>query len=195
MSHPKIAKTDHDVLDVIRTRWSPRAFDASRRVSSDAQFQLFEAARWAPSSANEEPWEFIVADRFAGPNGFAALLSALNDSNQSWAQYAPMLVLVAARTESRRFGPNRFALYDTGQAVTLLTMQATSMGLGVRQMAGFDHDKARVACDVDAGYEPIVVIAIGYAGEPHALPNEKHRASETQPRARRPISEFVRRLS
>lgn len=195
MNHPKIAKTDHDVLDVIRARWSPRAFDASRAVSPDAQFQLFEAARWAPSSANEEPWEFIVADRFTSPGGFAAMLSALNDSNQSWAQYAPLLVMAVARTETRKYGPNRFALYDTGQAVALLTVQGTSMGMGVRQMAGFDHEKARRACDVPAAFEPIVVMAIGYAGEPHVLPNEKHRVSETQPRARRPITEFVRRLS
>lgn len=194
MSHPKIAKTDHDVLDVIRARWSPRAFDLSRPVSLDAQRQIFEAARWAPSSANEQPWQFIVADRFTNPDGFAAMLSALNDSNQSWSQNAPVLILAAARIESEKYGPNRFAWYDTGQAVMLLTIQATSMGLGLRQMAGFDRDRACQACRVEAPFEPVVFMALGYPGEPHVLPNERHRASETQPRARRPISDFVRQL-
>ena len=196
MSHPKVAKTDHDVLDVIKARWSPRAFDITRPVSRDAQLQLFEAARWAPSSANEQPWQFIVGDRFTNPEAFASMLAALNESNQSWAQYAPVLMLVTARAESERFkGPNEFSKYDTGQAVTLLSLQATAMGIGVRQVAGFDSDRARIACRVEAPFEPVVMIAFGYPGEPHVLPNEKHRAGETQPRARRPVSEFVRWMS
>lgn len=195
MSHPKIAHTDHDVLEVIRARWSPRAFDLSRPVSHDAQKQLFEAARWAPSSANEQPWQFIVADRFTSADGFAAMLGALNEGNQSWAQYAPVLVLAAARTDMEKSGrPNQHAWYDTGQAVTLLAIQATSMGLGLRQMAGFDREKARVAGRVEPPFEPVVIMALGYPGAPDALPNEKHREMETQPRARRPISDFVRQL-
>jgi nitroreductase len=195
MNHPKVANTDHDVLDVIRARWSPRAFDAARPVSRDAQHQLFEAARWAPSSGNEQPWQFIVADRFTSPDAFAAMLAALNASNQSWAQYAPVLLLAAAHPELEKSGQrNEFAWYDTGQAIALLTVQATSMGLGVRQMAGFDREKARVACDVAAPFEPVVMMALGYAGEAGALPNERHRASETQPRTRRPMPTFVRWL-
>jgi glutamine cyclotransferase/nitroreductase len=193
MSHPKVAKTDHDVLDVIKARWSPRAFDITRPVSRDAQLQLFEAARWAPSSANEQPWQFVVGDRFTNPDAFAAMLGSLSESNQSWAQYAPVLVLVVAQPESARFGQiNHFAWYDTGQAVTLLTLQATAMGLGLRQMAGFDRDKARVACGVEPPLEPVVMMALGYPGAPDVLPNEKHRATELQPRSRRPITEFVR---
>ena len=193
MSHPKVAKTDHDVLDLIKARWSPRAFDITRPVSRDAQLQLFEAARWAPSSANEQPWQFIVGDRFTNPEAFAAMLGAVDESNQSWAQYAPVLALAASRHESERFGqPNRFAWYDTGQAVSLLTMQATSMGLGLRQMAGFDPEKARIACGIALPFEPVVMMALGYPGAPEVLPNEKHRATETQPRARRPIADFVR---
>jgi len=193
MSHPKIAKTDHDVLDVIRARWSPRAFDITRPVSRDVQLQLFEAARWAPSNANEQPWQFIVGDRFTNPEAFAAMLGAIDETNQSWAQYAPVLLLATTRPESERLGQrNEFAWYDTGQAVTLLTMQATAMGLGLRQMAGFDRERARVACRIVPPFEPVVMMALGYPGEPHVLPNERHRASETQPRARRPIADFVR---
>jgi glutamine cyclotransferase/nitroreductase len=193
MSHPKIAATDHDVLDVIRDRWSPRAFDASRAVTRDAQMQLFEAARWAPSSANEQPWMFIVADRFDNPEAFNALLDTLNEGNRTWAQHAPLLVATFARTQSERFASvNRHAWYDTGQALALLSVQATSMGLGIRQMAGFNAEKAHAACEVAAPFEPVVISAIGYPGLPEVIPNEQHRATETQPRSRRPIADFVR---
>jgi glutamine cyclotransferase/nitroreductase len=195
MPHPKDAETDHDVLDVIRTRWSPRAFDAARPVSRDAQHQLFEAARWAPSSGNEQPWQFIVGDRFASPDAFAGMLDALTPGNQSWARYAPVLLLAAAHPELERSGqPNEFAWYDTGQAIAFLTIQATSMGLGLRQMAGFDHEKARAACAVAPPFEPVVMMALGYPGEPGVLPNERHRASEIQPRTRRSIATFVKWL-
>ena len=196
MSHPKVAKTDHEVLAVIRERWSPRAYDLSRPVSRDAMHQVFEAARWAPSSMDEQPWQFIVADRFTNPEAFANLLSAATGSNQSWAQYAPVLILAAAKTDHTRIAqPNPFAWYDTAQAVMLLTLQATSMGLGLRQMAGFDRERARIACRVEAPYEPVVLMALGYPGAPEQLPNERHRTAETQPRSRRPIKEFVRWIS
>lgn len=195
MSHPKLAKTDHDVLEVIRARWSPRAFDITRPVSRDAEMQLFEAARWAPSSANEQPWQFIVGDRFTSPEAFAAMLGAIDESNQVWAQYAPVLVLAAARPDSEKYGqPNRFAWYDTGQAIMLITLQATAMGLGLRQMAGFDHEKASAACGLTPPFEPVVMMALGYPGEPDVLHNERHRTSELKPRTRRPIADFVRWL-
>lgn len=193
MRHPKIASTDHEVLDVIRERWSPRAFDADRAVSRDAQMQLFEAARWAPSSANEQPWMFVVADRFENARAFGALLEVLNESNRTWAQHAPLLVATFARTESERFAaPNRYAWYDTGQALALMSVQATAMGLGIRQMAGFDAAKAHAACGISAPFEPVVISAVGYPGQPDVIPNERHRATETQPRSRRPVSDSVR---
>jgi glutamine cyclotransferase/nitroreductase len=191
--HPKVAATDHDVLDVIRRRWSPRAFDASRRLTRDEQHQLFEAARWAPSSGNEQPWQFLVADRFEHPEAFGKLLSALSETNQTWAKSAPVLILVSAHPEeatSRK--PNPYAWYDTGQAVSMLTVQATSMGIGLRQMAGFNRERAREVCCVEAPFEPVVLIAIGHIGDADTLPLERHRHHETQPRARRKISEFVK---
>src|SRR4051812_40143982 len=191
-SHPKIAATDHDVLDVIRHRWSPRAFDASRPLTRDEQHQLFEAARWAPSSANEQPWQFLVADRFTHAEAFATLLSTLTESNQTWAKSAPVLVLVSARPTSDDGKLNPFAWYDTGQAVSMLTIQATSMGLGLRQMAGFHRDRAREVCGIDAGFEPVVVMAIGHIGDVESIPLPRHRETELKPRARRKISEFVK---
>lgn len=190
--HPKVAATDHDVLDVIRHRWSPRAFDASRPLTRDEQHQLFEAARWAPSSGNEQPWQFLVADRFENPDAFAKLLSALTESNQTWARFAPVLVLVSTRPAAADGKPNRFAWYDTGQAVSLLTIQATSMQLGLRQMAGFNRDRAREVCRIEDLCEPVVVMAIGHIGDAEALPLPRHRETETMPRARRKISEFVK---
>ena len=190
--HPKQARADHDVLDVIRHRWSPRAFDAGRDVPLAELARLFEAARWAPSSGNTQPWRFLVADRRRSPERFAALFATLTGKNPAWAGAAPVLVLVAVQvTLERGESPDPVGYYDTGQAVSLLTVQATSQGLSVRQMEGFDRERAREACDVPPPYEPIVVMAIGYSGDPESLVLEKHREAEVTPRNRRPIGEFT----
>jgi nitroreductase len=190
--HPKRAETDHEVLDVIRDRWSPRAFDGSLAVSRADQLRLFEAARWAPSSANEQPWRFVVADRERTPQAHASLVLALTGRNPQWAASAPVLVLAALRpTFEHNDTANSLAWYDMGQAVAFLTLQATSMGLSVRQMEGFDHARVREAFSVPAPFEPVVVMAIGYAGDPSNLTHEKHRAAEMQPRTRRSLSTFV----
>jgi nitroreductase len=191
-SHPKIARPDHEILDVIRNRWSPRAFDATRDVARADLLRLFEAARWAPSSLNEQPWRFVVADRRQSPEAFAALFESLTGKNPEWAGAAPVLVLVAIRSTLERNGAtNPSAWYDVGQAVALLTVQATAQGLSVRQMEGFDRDRARAACNVPDPFVPAVVMAIGYAGDPDTLVVERHREMERQPRTRRPIGETV----
>lgn len=195
MRHPKIATPDHAVLDVIAERWSPRAFDITRPVGRDMQARLFEAARWAASSGNDQPWRFHLADRFTAPDAFATLLATLTPTNQTWAQYAPLLMLATARPVMTTGHANAHAWYDTGQAVSLLSIQATDMGLGVRQVAGFDREKARAAVGLDAGEEPVVVIAVGFAGDADRLSLERHRDAETQPRTRRPMSDFVRWLT
>jgi nitroreductase len=190
--HPKQAKADHDVLDVIRHRWSPRAYDSTRAVPPAELARLFEAARWAPSSGNVQPWRFLVADRRRSPERFQALVETLTGKNPAWAGAAPVLVLVAAQMSPEHDDrPDRLACYDTGQAVALLTVQATSMGLSVRQMEGFDRARAREAGQVPAPFEPLVVMAIGYSGDPESLVLEKHREAEVTPRQRRPIGEFV----
>jgi glutaminyl-peptide cyclotransferase len=194
--HPKPdeAATEHDVLEVIRARRSTRAFDPARPVDMAEQFRLFEAARWAPSSGNEQPWRFIVADRFHEPAAFERMLMALTSSNQTWARSAALLVLVAAHPlHARTAAPNPYAWYDTGQAVSLLTLQATDMGLALRQMAGFDHAIARDAAgeQLGAGLEPVVLIAIGHRGDVETLPLERHRDAERKPRARRAIADFA----
>ncbi len=191
-AHPKFARPDHDILDVIRERWSPRAFDPAREVSRADLQRLFEAARWAPSSFNEQPWRFVVADRRRSPAAFAALHGALVPSNRLWSAEVPVLVLVVVRTTLERDeAANSHAWYDAGQAVAFLTLQATAGGLGIRQLQGFDRDASRQACEVPAPFEPALILAIGYPGDPDTLTVDKHRLAERAPRQRRPIGEFV----
>lgn len=192
MSHPKSAGAHHEIHELIRQRWSPRAFDAARAVPRDELLRLFEAARWAPSSANEQPWRFIVVARDESSDVWRTLVSALSRSNQAWAVLAPVLVLTVVRlTLERNETVNPLAWYDTGQAMALLTVQATAQGLSIRQMEGFDSEIARNACGVPAGFDPVVVFAVGYAGAPEALTIERHREAERQPRQRKSIADFV----
>lgn len=191
-SHPKHASADHEIHDLIRRRWSPRAFDATRDVARADLLRLFEAARWAPSSMNEQPWRFIVTDRRSTPDAFRALYGALTGRNPGWAGSAPVLALVAVRKTFEAFdAANESAWYDAGQAVALLLIQATSMDLSVRQMEGFDRERARQALAVPAPFEPAIVMAIGYAGEPDSLALEKHRVAETKPRSRKALGQIV----
>jgi len=185
--HPKHAAADHDVMPLIRERWSPRAFDPNRDVSRDDLLRLLEAARWAPSSRNAQPWRFVVASRREAPVSFDALWRTLSGSNQSWAKAAPVLVLVAV--DGGLSSP--VAVYDVGGAMAYVTMQATSLDLSVRQMQGFDREQARAAVRAPANSDPIVIAAIGHPGDPATLDLDKHRAAETAPRERRPIAEFV----
>jgi nitroreductase len=190
--HPKHATADHLVLDVIRERWSPRAYDSSRTIPVDELWQLFEAARWTPSSRNEQPWRFVVVDRAAHPVVHAAIVATMTPGNQAWAPLAPVLIVAAAKVTVGDSGEvNRHALYDTGQAVAYLTIQAQSQGLAARQMEGFDRVAAAQVCEVPADYDLAAVIALGYPGSPDVLPNEKHRQLEVTPRARRQASDFV----
>ena len=190
--HPKHAAAEHEVHDLIRHRWSPRAFDPARSVSRGDLLRLFEAARWAPSSFNEQPWRFVVVMRDQSPAAWDAMTASLSPANRSWASAAPVLVLAAIRLAlERNEQPNPLAWYDAGQAVALLTLQATAQGLSVRQMEGFDREHARRVADVPVGFDPLVMMAIGYAGDPDTLSSDKHRVAERAPRRRRAIGEFV----
>jgi nitroreductase len=183
------AKTDYPVHDLIQNRWSPRAF-SDNPVSPETLRSLFEAARWAPSSSNEQPWAFIVGtkDDLETHN---KILSTLVEFNQGWAKHAPVLAIAVSQMEfARNKTPNRNAFYDTGAAVAHLTAEATSRGLFVHQMAGFDPQRAIEVFHIPKGWEPIAAFAIGYPGDPNALP-DKLRERELAPRSRKPISEFV----
>lgn len=189
-SHPKHASPDHPVHDLIARRWSARAY-TDRVPSDDDLRRLFEAARWAPSSFNDQPWRFVVTRR--GTEAFDTLVATLTERNQAWAASAPVLGVVAASaTLSRNGKPNPHAWHDTGMANALMALQATDLGLSIHLMAGFDRDKAASAMALPDGVEPIAAFAVGEpGGDPASLALEPHRESETKPRARKPIDEFV----
>jgi len=185
----KPAPVDHPVHEVIRHRWSPRAF-SNKPLSPEILRSLFEAARWAPSSSNEQPWAFLVATN-DDHEVHARAVSTLVEFNQAWAKHAPVLVIAVSEMEFARSGkPNRNAFYDTGAAVANLTAEATSRGLFVHQMAGFDPQRAIELFHIPKGWEPIAAFVVGYPGDAQSLP-EALRERETAARARKPLSEFV----
>ncbi len=183
------AKTEFPIHDLIRRRWSPRAL-SDRTVEREKLRSLVEAARWAPSSFNEQPWAYLVATR-EQPEEFARLLSVLVEGNIAWAKNVPVLMLSVAKLNFARGGqPNRHAFHDVGLATANLITQATAMGLYVHQMAGFHVDKAREVFGIPEGWEPVAAIALGYPGEADSLPAPL-RDRERAPRTRKPLKEFV----
>lgn len=185
----KIADADHEILDLFRTRWSPRAF-ADRPVEPEKIRRMLEAARWTMSSFNEQPWRYMVATKDS-PEAYEKLLHCLSEGNREWAQHAPVLMMSFYKTTFSRNGkPNRVAKHDLGAATAALTFQATDMGLYVHQMAGIRPDVVHSTYDVPEEFEPMVGIAVGYLGDPEQL-SERRRESERRPRSRMPLSEFV----
>jgi nitroreductase len=185
----KRAATDHPVHELIAERWSPYAF-ADRPVAREDLISLFEAARWAPSSYNEQPWSYIVATR-DDADGFAKLLSCLVEGNQAWAKAAPVLALGCTSKRFARNGqPNAAAEHDLGLGSGNLVLEATARGLVVHQMIGIVPDRARVVYQVPEGVQPLTGLAIGYAGDPAALP-ENLRPRDAARRPRKPLSAFV----
>ncbi len=185
----KLAPPDFPIHDLLRRRWSPRAF-SDRLVEPEKLRSLLEAARWAPSSFNEQPWAYLVATR-NDPEEYARLLSVLVEGNIAWAHRAPVLMLSLAKLNFERNGkPNRHAFHDVGLASANLVTQATALGLAVHQMAGFQVEKARELYGIPAGWEPVAAIALGYPGETDSLP-EPIRQRELAPRTRKPLEQFV----
>ncbi len=185
----KPADVQHPIHDLIKRRWSPRAF-SDRSIKPETLQSLLEAARWAPSSNNEQPWSFIVAAK-DDPDEFGRLLSCLVEGNSLWAQHAPVLMVSVARLSFEDDGqPNRHAFHDVGQAVANLIVQATALGLMVHQMAGFHPDKVRELYSVPKEFEPVAAMALGYPGDPQSL-SDKLKKRELAPRERKPITEFV----
>jgi nitroreductase len=183
------AVTDYSVNDLITSRWSPYSF-ADKSVSDEDLQSLFEAARWAPSSFNEQPWSYIVAKK-EDADEFQRLLSCLVEVNQVWAKSASALALGITKLNfTRNDTPNRAAQHDLGLAAANLVLEATDRGLAVHQMAGILPDKARELYSIPEGYEPLTGIAIGYAGDPANLPEEL-RVRDGARRPRKPLKEFV----
>jgi nitroreductase len=185
----KTAATDHPIHALIAARWSPYAF-AERPVSRSDLCSLFEAARWAASSYNEQPWAFIVATQ-ENRVEFERLLSCLVEGNQVWAKYAPVLALGVVSLRFARNGKeNRAALHDLGLASGTLTVEATARGLSVHQMIGILPGKAKEVYAIPEGWEAWTGIAVGYRGDPASLADNL-RERDLAPRQRKPLDRFV----
>jgi nitroreductase len=184
----KRAPATDGVLDIFLDRWSPRSF-TDRSVSAEDLKRIFEAARWSPSSSNEQPWRFIVGIK--GTDTFDKIVSTLGGFNQAWAHKAPVLLLGVARKHFvKNDAPNHYALFDLGQATAAITLEAAALGIATHQMGGFDHDIARKALGIPEEFAIGSVMAIGYVGDPSALP-ESYAKSETSPRSRKPLDEVA----
>ena len=185
----KPAAADHPIHDLMRRRWSPRAF-TPRPLPRAQILVLLEAARWAASSFNQQPWHFIVATRDEEER-FAQLLDCLVPGNQTWARDASLLIVtVTKRTFDHNGKPNVCAEHDIGLTACQLVLQATALGLATHQMAGIEPDKIRARYGVPEGFDPVTGIAVGYPGDPDSLPDDL-REMELEERTRRPFDAFV----
>src|SRR5688572_16751877 len=181
--------TDYEIHTLLAERRSPRAF-AADMIEPEKLQRIFEAARWAPSSSNEQPWRFIVGIKGNGLV-YDKIFSTLSERNQNWAQPAPVLAIGVAKKEfSHNDKPNRFHQYDTGQAVAYLTMQAMVEGVFIHQMGSYSASQARELFNIPDDFEPMAAMVLGYLGDPSILP-EDLRERETGPRRRRPLAETV----
>ncbi len=186
----KTAEAAHPIHELIARRWSPRAF-ADKPVEPDKLRQLFEAARWAASSFNEQPWRFFLARR-EEPERFERALSCLVAGNQAWARHAPVLILTAVRTRfTRNDRANRVALHDLGLAMGNFSLQATALGLVLHQMAGVELERVREVYAVPEPFEPQTAVAVGYPTDDVSRLPEELREAELKPRTRMELGEFV----
>lgn len=184
----RVAPTDAPILDVLAERWSTRVFDPETPIDEAALRSALEAARWAPSGMNHQPWRFIVARR--GTEAHDRLSAALMGFNQAWAPAAGALLVVLAETETEDGEARPWAYYDAGQAAAHFTVQAHAEGLATHQMGGFVAEDLRAAFDVEPRFAPVTVIAVGALGDIDAA-EEGLRQRELAPRQRRPIAESL----
>lgn len=177
---PKPAPSEAPIIETIKNRWSPVMFDPTPLEATQIA-SLFEAARWAASSFNEQPWRYVYAGN--GDQNREKLESLLVEGN-AYAKNASLLMLsFAKKTFARNGKPNRHYLHDTGAASALMTLQATSMGLISHQMAGFSVDTANAVLGVPDDFEPGSMIAIGYPGDPSNFPDDMQKR-DASPRSR-----------
>lgn len=180
--------TPYDLHPLIAQRWSPRAF-SDKPVTKENILKLFDAARWAASSFNEQPWRFLIGMK--GDDSYNKILDTLVEFNQQWARNAPVLIISCGKkTFSKNGKPNRHYAYDTGQAMANLALQATADGLHIHQMAGFSREKVVELFSIPEDFEPLAACALGYLGDPSIL-DEKSQRSETSARSRKSLDEIV----
>jgi nitroreductase len=183
----KIAVTDYTVHPLVSSRWSPRGYD-SRRIDKEILQRIFEAARWTASSNNLQPWYFLLG--YKGDEVYQKIFDTLVEFNQNWAVNAPVLALAIAKTTNTRGDQNRSYTYDLGQAVATLSLQATSEGVYIHQMGGFDAQSAERVFEIPEEYKVIVAFTLGYIADAGILMPSLH-SDEINPRTRRSASGSV----
>jgi len=184
----KNAKTNYPIHKILEQRWSPRAFDGIKIERSKLQ-RIFEAARWAPSASNEQPWHFIIGEQ--GDETFKMIFETLVEFNQLWVKTAPLAGITVGRIGGLKSGePSDWYKYDVGQAAAHMSFQATHEGLYVHQMGGFDREKAGELFEIPEGYEAITAFAIGNIGDYKVL-HPNLQKSELAERTRKNMDEFV----
>ncbi len=187
----KPAVTQVAIADLLARRWSPRAIDPDRPVLREHLLALLEAARWAPSCFGEQPWRYLVWDRFRDAAGWQQAFACLTEGNQVWVKDAPVLLMsVVTPNFSHNNKSNRWAQHDTGAASENLCLQATALGLVAHQMGGFDSEKARATFEIPADHACMAMIAVGHPGSIEILP-ESLRERELAPRERKSLDNLV----
>ena len=179
----KPADTTYAIHPLLRHRWSPRAF-VPESLSETQVRQLMEAARWAPSSMNAQPWRYLVARR-SQTKRFEEMLAPLNPKNAAWAREAGALILAIVEENGSH------AAHDLGLANAMIVIQAEELGLRTHQMGGFDAQQAREQFHIPHGFSPVTYIAVGYQADPSLLDDDVLQARERAPRQRRPQRDFV----
>lgn len=184
----KVKENEPEIIPAIRNRWSPRAF-SDKPVDKQDLLRLFEAARWAPSSFNEQPWRFIVGIR--GDETYEKIRSTFVDWNLGWTDRVNVLVLIASKTYFELDGrENKHNMWDAGSAAGNIAIQATELGLYCHQMAGLDTGKADKIFEMPEGFKIRTAMAIGHLGDLEDL-KEDYKEGETAERTRKPLEELV----
>ena len=186
----KLPATAQPVHHLIKHRWSPLGFDRERDIDRETLLSILEAARWAASSFNLQPWRFIVAPR-QNRDEFRKVLSVLREGNQSWARYAAVLMIAVTQTHREPDAPNRHAVHDLGLAISQMVLQALDRGVYTHQMGGFFPDKAREVYQIPEGFEPLTAIAMGYRAASLDHLGAGHREREAAPRQRQELTDMV----
>ena len=184
----KTAHTQTEIHPLIAERWSPRSFDENAVISTDDVLGLLEAARWAPSASNTQPWRFAVACR--GEQLFTEFHATLAGFNKAWTPRAAALVLLAAETIDAEGKPRKWALYDSGLAASLLTVEAHARGYHVHTMGGFNADEVRRILSLHENVQPLTMLAIGKLAPAEQLEEALHQR-EVAERQRLPLNDLL----
>ncbi len=190
MYQNKPTPNDFPIIDLLKDRWSPRAFK-NDPLTDEQLNAIFEAARWAPSAANEQPWRYFYA--IQGSDSFAQFVNCLMPGNQPWAKNAGAIVFCFAKSTLNNGNPNPWALHDLGLSNSALIHQAFSMGIYSHVMGGIQKESIVQLMGAEEHLVPVVAIALGYISEPETLP-EPYNEREVLPRVRKSQSDFVKKM-